>query len=157
EWVRVWDVETGTLRHRLRVPAAVRTQSIRAVAVNALGWVAVGGGKTEKGKADIAIWDAAKDRWLRRLRGHEGPGLTLAFSPREPILASGSEDKTVRLWDVEKQQELHICKGHRMDGRSHHYAVRAVAFSPDGRKLLSGSEDHTAQLWDAHTGGALAL
>ncbi|HZV07628.1 MAG TPA: serine/threonine-protein kinase [Gemmataceae bacterium] len=157
EVVRVWNVETGEMRQRLRVPGAMRTQTIRAVAVSALGWVAVGGGKPDKGKVEIAIWDANKDKWLRRLHGHEGPVLTLAFSPRAPILASGSEDKTVRLWDIEKQQELRICKGHRMDGRSHHYAVRAVAFSPDGGKLLSGSEDHSAQLWDVHTGGALAL
>ncbi len=154
--VRVWDVELGTLRHPLHVPADLRTQPIRAVAVNSDGWVAVGGGKSENGKTDIAIWDATKARWLRRLRGHEGPILTLAFSPRGSILASGGDDKTVRLWDVDKQQELKICKGHRMDGRSHHYAVRALAFSPDGSKLLSGSEDHTAQLWNAGTGEMLA-
>ncbi|MHB1426336.1 MAG: protein kinase domain-containing protein [Gemmataceae bacterium] len=153
--VRVWDVESAALLYRLPVPADLRTQPIRAVAVNARGWVAVGGGKTEMGKADIAIWDAARGKWLPRLKGHEGPVLTLAFSPRAPTLASGSEDKTVRLWDAEKQQELHICKGRRMDGRSHHYAVRAVVFSPDGRKLLSGSEDHTAQLWDADKGEPL--
>ena len=51
--------------------------------------------------------------------------------------------------------QLRICLGHRMDGCSHHYAVRAVAFSPDGTKLISGSEDHTAQLWNAEDGKPL--
>jgi WD40 repeat protein/tRNA A-37 threonylcarbamoyl transferase component Bud32 len=153
ETVRVFDVETGTVLHRLRVPDAARVGPIRAVAVNSFGSVAVGGGKTEMGKCDIAVWDAAEGKWLPRLRGHEGPVLTLAFSPREPKLASGSEDKKVCVWDVEKQQELYVCRGNRMDGRSHHYAVRVVAFSPDGRILVSGSEDHTAQLWDTGNKG----
>jgi WD40 repeat protein/serine/threonine protein kinase len=156
EMVRVWDVETGELLHRLRVPAEMRNRLVRAVAVNALGWVALAGGKVESDKADIGIWDAAESKWIGRLKGHEGPILTLAFSPQGTMLASGGEDRTVRLWNVEKKKELCICKGDHMDGRSHHYAVRAVAFSADGRKLISGSEDHTAQLWDAE-GKALLL
>lgn len=157
ETVRVWEVESGALLHRLRVPSSVRIGPIRALAVNSVGWVAVGGGRTEMGKCDIAICDAAEGKWLPPLRGHDGPVLTLAFSPRGPLLASGSEDKMVRVWDVEKQQELYICQGNRMDGRSHHYAVRVVAFSPDGQKLVSGSEDHTAQLWETGKSAPLPI
>jgi WD40 repeat protein/serine/threonine protein kinase len=151
KWVRLWDVETGESLGGLRLPAPLRSESIRAVAVNSLGWVAVGGGKADS-KSDIAVWNATKREWLEPLKEHDGPILTLAFNPRRPSwLASGGEDRKVCIWDVEKQRKT-VCAGHRMDGRSHLYAVCAAAFSPDGSKLVSGSEDQTAQIWDTDSG-----
>ena len=60
------------------------------------------------------------------------------------LLASGSEDKTVKLWDVQTQREVATLKGH---GDS----VTSVAFAPDGRLLASGGEDKTVKLWDVQT------
>jgi WD40 repeat protein len=55
-------------------------------------------------------------------------------------LASGSRDKTVKLWSVELQKEVTTLQGHS-------YAVNSVAFSPDGKYLASGSYDKTVKLW----------
>ncbi|HTU21245.1 MAG TPA: serine/threonine-protein kinase [Gemmataceae bacterium] len=150
ETVRVWEIETGEVFHTLR--ANVRLGAIRAVAVSSRGWAAAAGDE-----GVIGVWDTAGGRWLYPLKGHTGTIRALAFDPGGGILASGSDDTTVRLWEMTAKQprELRICKGHRMDGCSHHYAVRAVAFSPDGTKLISGSEDHTAQLWNAEDGKPL--
>jgi WD40 repeat protein len=63
-------------------------------------------------------------------------------------VASGSGDRTVRLWDAATGAALHTLEGH---GSS----VNAVAFSPDGKTVASGSADHTVRLWDAATGAAL--
>ena len=64
------------------------------------------------------------------------------------MLASGSEDKTVKLWAVETGQNLATLQGH---GES----INSVAISPDGTKLASGSDDRTIRLWELPTGRAL--
>jgi WD40 repeat protein len=67
------------------------------------------------------------------------------LSPDGKTLASGSSDKTVRLWDIRTGKCLKILQGHT-------YWIRSVAFSPDGKTLASGNRDSTIKLWDVKTG-----
>jgi WD40 repeat protein len=73
---------------------------------------------------------------------------SVAFSPDGQILASGNNDRTIRLWDVNTGSCLKILKGH--DDR-----VRSIAFSSVGSLLVSGSEDGTMKLWDVQTSKCL--
>ena len=62
------------------------------------------------------------------------------------ILASGSDDYTVRLWDVTTGRPI----GKPLTGRT--YGVVSVAFSPDGKTLATGNGGYTEWLWDVATG-----
>jgi hypothetical protein len=79
-----------------------------------------------------------------RFTGHSEKILCLAFSPDGRLAVSGSEDRTLRLWDVTTGKELGRLEGHRD-------AVTAAAFSADGRTVLSGGKDRTLRLWDVAT------
>ncbi|CAK7207179.1 hypothetical protein SEUCBS139899_009987 [Sporothrix eucalyptigena] len=67
------------------------------------------------------------------------------FSPDGTQLASGSYDKTVKLWDTASGECTQTLKGHSQ-------YVTSVVFSPDGTQLASGSYDETVKLWDTASG-----
>jgi len=69
---------------------------------------------------------------LRTLSGHKGFVASVTFSPDGTMLASGSYDDTIKLWNVTTGQELRALGG---DTRA--FVVNDVAFSPDGRTLVS--------------------
>ncbi len=73
--------------------------------------------------------------------GHEGDVTSVAFSSDGQWLASGSNDKAVKLWSVSSTRSLvHTYAGHES-------WVTSVAFSVDGQWLASGSDDNTVKLW----------
>jgi WD40 repeat protein len=67
---------------------------------------------------------------------------SLAFSPSGTRLATGSQDRMVRVWNPETGDELLVLRGHTG-------TVMSLAWSPDGVTLASGSYDGTVRLWTA--------
>lgn len=95
---------------------------------------------------------SSKDIWLYdmtgafpfKLTGHTRDVKSLHFNPTGKILASGSADETIRLWDVEKRRQMARFRGYTG-------TVNAVCFSPDGNTLASGSADGFVWLWNVTT------
>ncbi|MBW4645207.1 MAG: serine/threonine protein kinase [Goleter apudmare HA4340-LM2] len=93
------------------------------------------------------------------LDGHSGEVNALAFLPATPhsssqnqisagrgrIFASGSDDNTIKIWDLNQRQKIRTLKGHSG-------WVYDVAISPDGQTVVSGSNDKTIKIWDLNTG-----
>ncbi|MFW9991874.1 MAG: serine hydrolase [Candidatus Odinarchaeota archaeon] len=79
------------------------------------------------------------------LTGHGWRVREVAFSPVESILASGSSDGTIRLWNLTDGKVLHSLN-------KHHYGVIALDFSPSGELLASGGIDNKINLWNVSSG-----
>jgi WD40 repeat protein len=85
---------------------------------------------------------------LKTLEGHKASVYSVAIHPDGKLLASGSQDKTVKLWSLPDGALMKTLEGH--EG-----AVRSVAFSPDGKLLASGSGDGTVKLWSLPDGDSV--
>ena len=87
-------------------------------------------------------------------RGHTGPVNSVAFSADGKRIATGSTDRTVKVWDAASGQELHAIKGHTSP-------VNSVVFSPDGKRIATGSGvfqqfiPGELKVWDVATGQEL--
>ncbi len=68
---------------------------------------------------------------------------SIAFSPDGSMIATGSKDNVVKIWNAQTMGLAHTFIGHRLP-------VKSVAFSPDGSLLASGSSDKTVRIWDVN-------
>ena len=93
----------------------------------------------------VYVWNLQTAQLLETLAGHEGPISSLAFGSDvkgNAFLASGSWDKTVRVWDF-------LSSKSSIDVLKHNTDVTALAFSPDGGTLAVATLDGQIAIWDA--------
>ncbi|PLZ51674.1 hypothetical protein CBP15_14145, partial [Fischerella thermalis WC442] len=77
---------------------------------------------------------------IRTLTGHSGGVRSVVLSPDGQTLASGSGDKTIKLWNLKTGEAIRTLAGHG-DG------VQSLAFSQNGNILVSGGFDNTIKIW----------
>ncbi|WP_157248302.1 NB-ARC domain-containing protein [Nonomuraea typhae] len=132
--VKLWDARDGTPVATLRggTPGGVL-----ALAVTPDGgrlFAAVGQGP-------IDVWDLGERRLLTSLHGHEGYWRAVACHPAGRTVATGGDDRLIRVWRTESLTDPMVIVGHSGP-------VQALAYTPDGAALASASLDGTARLWD---------
>ncbi|NJL48853.1 MAG: NACHT domain-containing protein [Leptolyngbyaceae cyanobacterium SM2_5_2] len=160
--VRLWDTDTGQILRTLQG----HNHAITDLAFSPNGAHLITGSEDQTAR----LWDVQTGQLLKTLQGHTNGIETVAFAPdlcyplfswpeyqdsppfaaSSRLLASGSEDGVVRLWDTYSGEVLLLLEGHSN-------AVRSVAFSPQAPLLASASHDHSIYLWDLATRHCLAV
>ena len=125
-------------RHKLVPQRAVWVD----LAFSADGKLLAAAGGERGVSGEVRIWSGGD--LVKTLKGHADAVYAVAFSPDGRLLATGSYDRDILLWDLAAGKPLRTLEGHNE-------AVFDLAFRPDGKILASVSADRTVKLWE---GGA---
>jgi len=128
ESIKQWDVAGKKLTATLKV----RSGYAKCLAISADGKTLIAGHYQ-----GITAWNTETHKRLFTLKGHRGYVTDIAFSPNEELLASSSEDGSIRLWNIGSDRK----ETGRFEGHDH--PVNGIAFSPDGKTLASAGGDVT--------------
>ena len=116
--------------------------------INSLAWSPNGWQIASASGETIDLWDSATGETLMTLEGHTNTVSVVRWSPDGTLLASGSWDNTVRLWDVNSGITVHVLKGwEALD------SLDSIAWSLDGSRIAINGL--TLTVWDAKTGEQL--
>ena len=137
--VEVYDVRTGRLQHSLQAGVVFQ--------INRLAWTSDGNRLASVGQEMARVWDVS-GTLVATLVGHAAAVSDVAWSPDDSVLATASDDGTVRLWKAEYGfvQPPTVLAGHDV-------GLTGVAFNPSGDRVLSTGVDGTANIWNVGLGG----
>lgn len=96
----------------------------------------------------MKLWDVLTGEVIRVFSGHERGLACVKLSASGKLLASGSNDKSVRIWDAETGQCLKKLEGHTD-------LVRSLAIDEEGGRVVSASYDRTTRVWEWEEGKEL--
>jgi WD40 repeat protein/tRNA A-37 threonylcarbamoyl transferase component Bud32 len=133
---RTWDIATGKQVNLFQAPLEVN----RPLVISPDGRFAMA-----RWNAWLmpCIWDMQTGREVVRLNGHDGPVMSLLFSPKgdRVVTVESFPLNTIRVWEAATGKLQVVLRGHENQ-------VNHVEFSPDGNRLASCSMDRTVRLWD---------
>jgi periodic tryptophan protein 2 len=139
--VRAWDLVRYRNFRTFTSPTETPVQ-FSCLAVDTSGEV-VAAGSTDT--YEVFFWSVQTGKLLDILTGHEGPVSSLAFNPMGNDLASGSWDKTVRIWNA-------FGRSRAVEPISMNSDVLAIAFKPDGKELAVATLDGQIAFFDVGSG-----
>jgi WD40 repeat protein len=138
--VVLWNLTTGEEKSRFAMLQNMWAQHL-AFSSNSRLLAAVGGGRRGNDPGEIQIWNVTGGQPRRSLNGHKSRVASVAFSPDNRTLATGSQDGELFLWELASGRKRHRFVGHES-------WIKSLAFSPDGRLLAASSNEAPALVWD---------
>ena len=158
--IRVWDLETGKTVRTLRGQIGAGSEGkIYAMALSPDGqWLAAGGYLGKRTGSDgcislecgkIRLYNFSNGELVTLLKGHTRVVYSLAFSPNNRYLVSGSADKNAIIWNLESK----ALDSKKLSG--HTDAIYAVAVTNDSQRVVTGSLDHSLRLWRVRDGSLI--
>jgi len=132
--LKIWDAKTGNLLSTIKLDEQVWS----------LAWTSDQKTLITGSYASIRIFDTATWEQIAILEGHTNSVHSLSLFQNNRLLASGSFDKTARLWNL----GMNLPVGPPIQ---HECPVHGVAISVDGKLLITGCGDKNAYVWDIHT------
>jgi WD40 repeat protein len=154
--VKIWNLANGR---------EVRTYRGHKTNVPAVAWSADGKWIASAGGQEIHLWNPENGERKQVLKGNEKEINSLTFRPDSKALAAAGEDQIIRIYDVEKGEELF--KFDKQNSRIHQ-----IAYSPNGKMLAAVNNDGMMGIWNPdpakeakrlfhnsseHSGGAIAV
>lgn len=142
----VWAVASGQVLHRL---------DGHSRSITALAFAPAGAESDLLASADVSgvicLWEMPTGKLLHRFQAHDEEVADLQFALGGALLASGSHDSSVRIWDLRQadlREPVRIL-------RHHTRPVRSMAVDPAGRLLATGGVDTFVTIWDVQSGQVL--
>lgn len=132
EWIVVWDAATGKI-----LQTATDRTALDVLAIAPDGKRFADAGADNK----VRIRDAATLAVQQEFRVHDGPITALAWHPKLPILATGSTDLSIRLWNVDTGRRLEEFRGPLG-------WPNVLSFSPGGKRLACSAQDGFTRIWE---------
>ncbi len=141
ETIQVWNRDSGKMQHVWQLPDP-KALYYGCIAVSKTGRLLA----TRSEDHPIRIWDLSGPK-PRQLPTQTAFCMTMAFSPDERLLAAACQFGRVKMWDVEKGQEMPELQGYESGSDWAH----AVCFSSDGKLVAAGNSSGMVQVWDVAT------
>lgn len=107
---------------------------------------------TYSSEGKVLLWELAGEPRSAALEGHDGPVTAVAFcnARNPPCVVTGTGDGTVRVWNAEGTDLLHVLRQHAPNNR-----IEGIRLSPDEKLIATASRDGTAIIWSLDTGEAV--
>lgn len=140
----LWDLKGGFRRATM----TSHTRSVRGCAADTAGRVLV----SVSWDTNIRVWNGRTGEpvcYLATKGGRNCPLNCVAFHPTsDQLIAVGSWDNTIKIWDTFNKKRIKVLKGHRT-------SVQACTYAPTGRHIVSAALDGEVKIWSTKSGGAV--